>query len=144
MARLPQSRSTAHRVSEVLSDHNSHLGQLLRRASLLMQLDQLLASLFDAELAAHFQVAALRKNRLILVSPTAAWATRLRMQAPQVIGALRQRGYTGIEHIDIRVAPLVEQAGEERHKKPLSPAAQHALELMAQLGAESEDNESRT
>ena len=109
-----------------------------------MQLEQLLASVVDAELAAHFQVAALRENRLILVSPTAAWATRLRMQAPQVIGALRQRGYTGIEHIDIRVAPLVEQSGEKRLKKPLSPAAQHALEVMAHLGADTEDSDGRT
>lgn len=141
MARIPPSRSKVQRVSEVLAKSDSRLGQLLRQAGALGQLEQCLAGLFSAELAMHFQVAAVRKNRLILVSPTASWATRLRMQAPQIIAALQRSGYAEIEHIDIRVAPLVEAATRERRKKPLSPAAQQALAAMARLRADSEDND---
>ena len=133
MARNPQSGKKTFRVSEVIRDHGSSLGTLLRRAGLLTQVEQSLAGFMDPELAAHFQVATIRENRLILISPSASWATLLRMQAAQLIKSLHRAGYTEIEHIDIRVAPLVEQRESPRKRRALSPAAQQALDLMAQL-----------
>ena len=55
------------------------------------------------------------------------------MQAPQMINALHSAGVTEIEHIDIRVAPLVQQSVEKRSGKPLSSAAKTALDHMAHL-----------
>jgi len=137
MTRFPQSAKKTRRVGEFLtntgSDTGSRLGNLMQRAAYLMQLESLLSSLVEPDLAAHFQVAAARKNRLILISPTASWATRLRMQAPQIINALHASGVTEFEHIDIRVAPLVQQTVESRSRKPLSNAARTALSHMAQL-----------
>ena len=135
MTRFPQSAKTTRRVGEFLSnpDSGSRLGNLLQRAAYLIQLESLLKGLVDPDLAAQFQVAAARKNRLILISPTASWATRLRMQAPQMINALHTAGVTEIEHIDIRVAPLVHQSVENRSGKPLSKAAKTALDHMAQF-----------
>jgi len=139
MARFPQSGKKTQRVAEVLTDHSSFLGSLLRHASLLMQLEHLLAGFLDPELAAHFQVATIRENRLILISPSASWATLLRMQVPQIVKSLHRAGYPGIDIIDIRVAPLVDQPVEARNRKPLSPAAQQALDQMARLEADFED-----
>jgi hypothetical protein len=139
MARFPQSSKKTLRVAEVLADHGSALGSLLKHASLLMQMEHLLAGFLDPELAAHFQVATIRENRLILISPSASWATLLRMQVPQLVESLHQAGYAGIAFIDIRVAPLVEQPGEFRKRKPLSPAAQQALDQMALLEADIEE-----
>ena len=93
----------------------------------------------DPELAAHFQVATIRENRLILISPSASWATLLRMQAAQLIKFLHQTGHTEIEHIDIRVAPLIEQHVLSRKRRELSPAARQALGSMARL--DSDDKE---
>ena len=104
-----------------------------------MQIEQLLRGDLDPQLAAHFQVATVRENRLILISPSASWATMLRMQAPQLIRSLQRAGYSEIEHIDIRVAPLVEQRASSRKRRALSPAAQQALDLMAKLEADDED-----
>jgi hypothetical protein len=87
----------------------------------------------DPGLAAQFQVANVRENRMILISPSASWATRLRMQAPRLVKSLQQAGYSEIEHIDIRVAPLVERPVDVRQRKPLSQAAIQAFELMGQL-----------
>ena len=133
MARNPQTGKKTFRVSEVITDHGTSLGILLRRASMLMQIEHLLAGFLEPGLAAHFQVGTIRENRLILISPSASWATTLKMQAAQLIKSLHRAGYTEIEHIDIRVAPLVEQRESPRKRRALSPAAQQALDLMAQL-----------
>ena len=133
MTRLPQSGEPTQRVCEILNDPDSSLGNLLERASYLMQLETLLTGLLDSDLAAQFQVAAARKNRLILISPSASWATRLRMQAPRLISSLHAAGVRQIEHIDIRVAPLARQLPGTRSKKPLSAAAKQALGHMAHL-----------
>ena len=139
MTRLPQSGKKTQRVSEILNESDSSLGNLLEHANYLMQLETLLTGLLDSDLAAQFQVAAARKNRLILISPSASWATRLRMQAPHLISSLQAAGARQIEHIDIRVAPLVNLSAGTRSKRPLSAAAKQALGHMAHLRDESSD-----
>ncbi len=139
MARKTPSGKKVFRVSEVITDHGSSMGKLLLRANMLSQIERVIAGFLDPESAAHFQVATIRENRLILVSPSASWATMLRMQTPNVIRSLHQAGHTEIEHIDIRVAPLAEQHPDKRQKRALSPAAQQALESMSHLDDDSEE-----
>ena len=139
MARYPQSGKKSKRVADVLSDHGSNLGKLLKRGSLLMQLQHLLSGVLDPSLAKRFQVANVRDGKLVLVTPAAAWATLLRMQSHELIGALRQAGYRDIESIEVRIAPLIEQPESKRQKRPQSPAARRALEIMAREGPEKEE-----
>ena len=139
MTRNPQSGTKIFRISEVFTDHGSSLGILLQRANVLIRIEHLLAGFLEPGLAAHFQVGTIRENRLILISPSASWATTLRMQAAQLIKSLHRAGYTEIEHIDIRVAPLVEQRESTRKRRALSPAARQALDLMAQLEENGEE-----
>jgi hypothetical protein len=84
MARFPQSDKTTVDLSEILSGQgstensnsaNSNLGKLLQHAALLTQLHQLLAASLDPGLAAHFQVANIRQDRLVLLASSPAWAT---------------------------------------------------------------------
>ena len=139
MTRFQQAGKTPQRVGEILNNPDSSLSNLLERASYLVQLETLLTGLLDSDLAAQFQVAAARKNRLILISPSAPWATRLRMQAPRLISALHAAGVRQIEHIDIRVAPLARQVLGTRSKKQLTAAAKQALGHMAHLRDETRD-----
>ena len=139
MARHPQSDRSAAQLSEILSDRRSSLGTVLNRAQVLLQLQQLLASSVEPSLASQFQVANVRQNRLILLAPSAAWATRLRMDSAGLLETLHQAGFTEIQKIDVRVAPLVKQKATLRAEKPLSAAARQALALMAQLGTKGED-----
>ena len=139
MTRHPQSGKKMRRVSDVITDHGTSLGKVLKRGSLLMQLQHLLSGSLDPALAAHFQVAAARDQRLVLITPSASWATLLRMQASNLIETLHQAGYTEIRSIDVRVAPLAEPPKQERKKRPLSPAAQQALDAMHHLGDDSEE-----
>jgi hypothetical protein len=144
MARHPQSDKTAFGVPELLSDSGSSLGSMLRHARLLRRLQARLAEFLDPELAAHFQVANIRQNRLVLIAPSAAWVTRLRMQAPEALRSLQQAGYPEIESIDVRVAPLAEIRSDSRRRRPLTPAARRALDQMERLtAADDEDPDNR-
>jgi hypothetical protein len=148
MARNPQSRFSARRIDDVLADSGSNpgfesgtspgssLGQLLKQARFLHQLDQLLSGFLPPDLAAQCQVAAVRQNRMVLISPTAAWATRLRMQSIQMLDFLHASGHAGIQSIDIRVAPIQRPAPEIRSRHPLSPAAKKAMDLMTRKNRE--------
>ena len=104
-----------------------------------MQLQHLLAGHMDPQVADHFQVASVTRDRIVLVVPSASWATLLRMQAPSLLGALQQAGFVEIRSIDVRVAPLAEQTVEKRKKKTLSPAAKRALEAMSRLNPPESD-----
>ena len=139
MARNPQSGKKIHRVSEVITDHGTSLGKLLQRANLLIKVEHIISDYLESSMAERFQVGTIRENRLILISPSASWATKLRMEAPGILRSLHSSGYTQIEHVDIRVAPLVEQRETPRKRRTLSPAAQQALKQMARLEADSED-----
>ena len=140
MTRYSQSGKKLRRVSDVITDHGTSLGKVLKRGSFLMQLQHMLSGYLDPGLAAHFQVATLKGNRLVLISPSASWATLLRMQAPNLLDILHQAGYTEIKSIQVRVAPLVEEPEETRKKRELSPAAKQALEAMSHLGEADEDS----
>jgi hypothetical protein len=138
MARYPQSDKSALSPAEILADPTASFGGLLERAALLMRLEELLRTLLEPALAERFHVANLRQHRLILLAPSATWATRLRMQGPQLIEALKHSGFADIEAIDVRVAPLTTETPAAPSAKPLSSAAREALDLMARLGGESE------
>ncbi len=139
MARVPQSDKKARSSAEILADPATTFGGLLERASLLLRLERRLGTLLEPALAEQLRVANLRRNHLILLVPSAAWATRLRMETPRLIGALRRSGYADLAAIDVRVAPLREEATPTLGTRPLSPAARQALDLLSRLGAESED-----
>lgn len=139
MARHSKSGKKTKRVADVLSDHGSNLGRLLKRGSLLMQLQHLLSGLLDPSLENRFQVANVRDRTLVLVTPAAAWAALLRLQSHEMIRALREAGYPNIDRVEIRVAPLVEKPVAQRRERPLSPAARRALDTMARIGSDKED-----
>jgi hypothetical protein len=139
MARGPKSFTSARSPADIIADPTASFGGLLERASLLLRLEGLLRAMLDPVLAERFRVANLRQNRLVLLAPTAAWATRLRMVTPQLLESLRQSGYAGIESIDIRVGPLPPDPPAPPGARPLSPAAKEALGLMSRLGTESEE-----
>jgi hypothetical protein len=104
---------------------------------LLLKVQQILSGSVDPSLADRFQVANVRQGRLILLAPSAAWATRLRMDTPRLLETLHRAGFPELSDIEIRVAPLVEQAATSRSRKPLSTAARQALRAMARLGSKS-------
>jgi hypothetical protein len=151
MARFPRSDKSTVNLSEILSGQgskadsnlaeNSTLGGLLQHAARLTQLQQRLTAALDPALAAHFQVANLKQNRLVLLASSPAWATRLRMQAADVLAILRRSGLPELIEVEVRVAPLTAPPAPQPGRKALSPAAEQALALMARLRAEERNDD---
>lgn len=136
MPRSPQNRgSGAVSVRDVISGSDNAFAMLLDQAKLLARLESLLSgpgSQFICQNEpANFQVAALHQDRLVLITPTAAWATRLRMQTQAMLHFLRASGYAQLAHIDVRVAPLAREVVKPKTPKKPSPAAKLALNLMS-------------
>ena len=100
---------TAFSLSEILTGRgaskNASLGGLLRRASLLAQLENRIAGALHADLAEHMRVANVRDGRLVLLASSPAWATRLRMHSRQVLDILHAAGLTEVDRVEVRVVP---------------------------------------
>ena len=139
MVRSPKYRGNTSSVGEVLSNTENKLSVLFRKARELTQIESLLAAEIDPAIASQFQVAAMRQDRLILVTPTASWATRLRMQTNSMLQALHKSGHEQLRFIDIRVAPLSHEPVRIRAHKEVSPAAKLAFEHMSQLSDDNKD-----
>jgi hypothetical protein len=119
--------SKAKSVQSLMQNRNPGLGQLLAHARILDRLDQILTSILDPALSPHCQVAEYRNHCLILVCSNATFATRLRMISQQLLDSFREEGESGIERIEIRIAPVNRPEPEVRKQRNLSSAAIQAL-----------------
>jgi hypothetical protein len=130
-----QNRSAGRRkprpVSELLKAGDSTLGRLLARAREIERLDQKLARLLDPDVAARVRVAVRRDHRLVLLTPSAALATRLRMDSGQILQGLHRAGEKAITELSVRVAPIGRADAAPRRRRELSDSARHALERFA-------------
>lgn len=134
MARTPDSGGNSSSVGDVIADPHSSLASLFHQARTLARVESLLTGYASPEVAAQFQVAAMREDRLVLLTPSAAWATRLRMQAEQMLQFLQVSGFAHLRYIDIRVAPLSREPDPpQRVRRTLSPTAELALKHMRRL-----------
>ena len=131
-------------INRTLADGNTSLGRLLKHAKELSRLDAVIHSFLDPDLAQQCQVAAFRDKILIMLSPSAAWATRLRMQLPQLHRHLQSSGYPDIGQIEVRISPLTRRSPEIRRRKTLSPAAQITFEQFAQLSLKADEVKLKT
>ena len=135
-SRSPQSPGTPSRVRELITDPANRLGALYDHARLLARLDSLLSGFFDPALAGQCKVANLREDRLILISPSASCATRIRLQSNAILDFLLESGFPQLREIEIRIAPLQQEKTESKTRRLASPAAQEAEALVARLTAQ--------
>lgn len=133
MARPPRSDQAIAASAALGSGAERSFSQLVRRAETLLRLENLLKRAVGPTLENQFQVATVRRNRLILISPSASSATRLKMMADRMLEILDDNGFDGIDHVDLRVAPLSGRETDEKRSKTLSPAARKALDSMSEM-----------
>jgi hypothetical protein len=124
-SRKPGSKFTS--VQALMREHNTGLGHLLAHARVLDRLDQKLTSIIDPALSPHCQVAEFRDHCLILVCSSATFATRIRMISQQLLDTFRDEGESGIERMEIRIAPVNRPQPEVREQQALSAVAVQAL-----------------
>ena len=109
------------------------LGAFYDHARELARLDSLLSGFFNPELASRFQVANLRQDLLILITPSASLATRLKLQVPEMLEFLHKAGIHQVREVEIRVSPLQKPSTEPKSRREISTAARQAAEFINQL-----------
>jgi hypothetical protein len=134
----PKGTRRTRQVSELLKPGKSTLGKLLAVARELDRLDRKLATLLDPSMVSSVQVAALRDHCLLLATPSAALATRLRLDSGHLVKALHAAGEKNIREIAIRVAPVSRNKPVERHARELSETAKRSLERFAEDSGDAE------
>ena len=81
------------------------LTDLLARAREAETLEGQVRSLLPPELAAHVTGAALREDTVVVLVDSAAWATRLRFLAPELVARLAPRHDGAVTTLRVRIAP---------------------------------------
>lgn len=92
-------------ATEIAGADTRGLGPLLLRARQLEKLDRALEETLDPRHAPHVRVANVRDGALILATPVAPIATRLRMEAPRLLEALRERLPADVTRLEVRITP---------------------------------------
>lgn len=122
----------------MLKSRSSGLGQLLKHARKLEQLDQKLANILEPDISGRVRVAALHDHRLVLITPSAALATRLRLDSEDLLKALQAVGVKGISQIQIRTAPLSQVEVIQRRKRQLPEIGRKSLQRFARDSGDDE------
>jgi len=133
MSESPHSRVIPSWVGDLIADPGSNVGAFYNHARVLAGLDSLLSGFLSPDLASRFQVANLRQDRLILITPSASLATRLRLQTSEILNLLHASGFCQVHNLDVHVAPLQKPQSEPKIRRQTSSAAQQAAERIDQL-----------
>jgi hypothetical protein len=90
-------------VKQILNSQNSGLQELLHHTQRLNTLNKQLSHLLPLPLALHCTAAAVEQETLVLMVDSPAWATRLRLQSPNLIKALKD---FQIKSVAVKIQPL--------------------------------------
>lgn len=128
----PDSRRTKARTTEqIAAQEGGALLGLLQQARLYQKLDRQLKAELDAPMAGHCQVACVRGGRLLVLTPTPVWRTRLMLLSSGLLSRLRNSGHPGLIGIDVKVSPLLPRDEPRKEPRTLSPAAKTSLSRFA-------------
>lgn len=100
-------------ILNILQGENRKLSQLLDHARTLDRIDRALPGILGDEIAAKVRTAAASEGRLLLITPSAALATRLRMDAQTVLSRVNAQFDGAFERLDVRLGEL---PGPSRHR----------------------------
>lgn len=104
---------------------NSSLNRILARAKGLQQLERRLLQCLDIEAATHCRLLNIEQGECVLGVDSAAWASRLRYQLPNLLECARRlEGLSGLRHIRLSLqeptTPLTEASLPKRPAQRLS------------------------
>lgn len=100
-----KSGAGARSVDEIAGSDARGLARLLGRAKQLDRMDRVMAEALDPRHAPHVRVANLRRGVLVLATPVAPIAQRIRMEAPRLLGAIQAAFPGEIESLEVVITP---------------------------------------
>ena len=122
-------------VYKSLLGKNSEVAHYFTHSEYLIKLTRGLRKVLEPNLAPHFQVASFSGSKLVLTTPSAAWATRLRLQSAGLVTILSQQimEFQGIKSIEIKILPYRPEPPVRPHEpRYLSSDAARDLTAMAE------------
>jgi hypothetical protein len=81
------------------------LSQLVDRAREAGELASQVRGLLPDELSAHVTGAVLHEETVVILADSAAWASRIRFQAPGLVAQLAPRFDGAVAHVRVKVRP---------------------------------------
>lgn len=117
-------------MKQIFNSRNSGLQELLDHALQLNILNEHLSRLLPSQLAPHCTAAGVERGTLLLLTDSPAWATRLRLQAPDLIRALQD---FQIKSVEVQVKPA-QKTPQPLHRSPsrMSKDTANLLNLLAE------------
>jgi hypothetical protein len=106
-------------LKKILSSRSPELHQLMQRVGVLQQLNKRLTHLLSPPLSQHCSIAAVEQDTLVIVTTSAAWATRLRMQSSKIVKDFQEELH--IKSVSVQIQPAktpVKSPGTEQKKPP--------------------------
>lgn len=92
------------KINKLLARMDPGIRRVLETSEVLRQLQVVLERLLPANLAGHCRLANYKDNVLFLHTNSSAWATRIRMEAPQLRDYLsRYQEFKNIQNIRVRI-----------------------------------------
>lgn len=120
-------RGKARSVKTVLESRNGQIGGLLSQARAISNIEEKLTSLLDKEMAGQVRVATIRNGCLILVTPSAALATRLKLDQTSIVRSLNAAARINISTLQVRTAPIPRLQENTRKRRAIPDAAREVL-----------------
>lgn len=117
-------------VFKLLQATDGALGRLVRECSAQVKLDDAVRSAMPEALSGRVRLGHYANGVLVLAASTAAWATRLRFEAPEVQARLRKTpGFENLKAIQIKVgrADDDDARGRANLPEPLSTTARNTI-----------------
>lgn len=105
---------------------------LVERGRFLARIQSALADVLDSSCRERFRVANLRDRRLVLLAPTAAIATRLRLSGPQLLDRARKTSGLPLDTLAVELGALPVVPADPP-SSPLSAAAADTLDRAARV-----------
>ncbi|NND45828.1 MAG: DUF721 domain-containing protein [Xanthomonadales bacterium] len=129
----PKSKAGRPRpLSGLLKPAGGTLGKLVGEARRIQALEQRLHRLLEPAMASRVRVAGIRRDCLVLVTPSAAIAARLRMDSQSLLSALSRPGKAVAGQLQVKVAPLPVDTTESRQRRSLPDSARKCLQRFAE------------
>lgn len=96
--------SSGYPIYQILKNSDTQLGKLIAQARSIEEINQTFSKVLDTDLISHCRVGCYQSGVLTLFSDSAAYATRIRYQIPQLLSHLRSfEQWAGLCSIQIKV-----------------------------------------
>jgi hypothetical protein len=121
-------------ISKVLS--HSSLASQQQQVSLVQQLNKVLAEVLQLEQLSFCQVSCIRDGRAVILSASAPWLTRLKLQRDAILDNFRRKILPDLAGIDIEASPdgqitTLKQPVQLKNSHQLSEQAAQCLRTVA-------------